>query len=97
MCTNGEVNAKVVEQGDISNQAILNKPPPDNDDDKCSKVDCLPCTSGQTKLKSYHRGAVGELAMNIGVCSAWKKVKLLCTMGKPAEHCTQGPENMPMG
>ena len=39
MCTNGEVNAKVVEQGGIPIQAILNKPPPDNDDDKCSKVD----------------------------------------------------------
>jgi hypothetical protein len=58
-CTNGEVNAKVVEQGGIPIQAILNKPPPDADDDECSKVDCLPCTSGQTRLKSCHRGAVG--------------------------------------
>jgi hypothetical protein len=52
--TNGEVNAKVVEQGGIPIQAILNKPPTDNDDDECSKEDCLPCTSGQTKLKSCH-------------------------------------------
>ena len=33
VCTTGEVNAKVVEQGGIPIQAILNKPPPDNDDE----------------------------------------------------------------
>ena len=39
VCTNGKVNAKVIEQGGIFIQAILNKPPPDADDDKFSKVD----------------------------------------------------------
>ena len=32
MYTNGEVNAKVVEQGEIPIQAIHNKPPPAADD-----------------------------------------------------------------
>ena len=38
--TNGEVNAKVMEQGGIPIKAIINKPTLDNDDVKCSKVYC---------------------------------------------------------
>ena len=58
VCTNGNVRAKIVEQGGIQLQAILNKPPPE-DTDTCPKEDCLPCKSGQTKQKSCHRAAVG--------------------------------------
>jgi hypothetical protein len=53
-----EERAKIVEQGGIQLQAILNKPPPE-DTDTCPKEDCLPCKSGQTKQKSCQRAAVG--------------------------------------
>ena len=56
--TGGEVCAKVVEQGGVPIHTVLVKPMPQQGD-ICTKGDCIPCRSGQTKNQSCHKGAIG--------------------------------------
>ena len=93
--TGGEVSARVVEQGGVPIHTVLDKPV-HQDDDTCSKGDCIPCRSGQTKHQSCHRGAIGGVGyeQQCLLCLEEQKVAIyhgetsrtLYTRSK--EHCT---------
>ena len=73
----GEVSAKVVEQGGIPLHSILVNTEP-RSEDHCSKTDCQPCISGQSKNQSCHRGALGGVGYEAEclICQQEGKVAL---------------------